>query len=111
MAARAEVAIVARGKALWSAGDKATHVGLVLTGRLKSVRRSGTREVILDVAMPGDVLGDVAFVLGQPHLSSVVGLRRSRVLLLPASSLREAFSSDPRSLASALFSLAKRRSG
>jgi len=108
MSAGAQTSVLPRGSTLWAAGERASHVALVLTGRLKSVRRSGSREVILDIAMPGDVLGDVAFVLGEPHLASVVALRRSRVVLLPARALREAFASNPRALTSALFSLARR---
>ncbi|MCM2334626.1 MAG: Crp/Fnr family transcriptional regulator [Anaeromyxobacteraceae bacterium] len=108
MAAGADTILISRGQRLWSEGDPAAHVGLVLSGRLKAVRASGQREVIVDVALPGDVLGDVAFALEEPHDASVVGLRRSRVLLLPAEALRQAFSQDPRALSHALFSLARR---
>jgi CRP-like cAMP-binding protein len=108
MAASADSVLVARGQRLWSEGDAAVHVGLVLSGRLKAVRGTTPREVIVDVAVPGDVLGDVAFALGEPYPSTVAGLRRSRVLLLPAEALRSAFAGEPRALASALFSLARR---
>jgi len=108
MATGADTVLVPRSRRLWSEGDVASHVGLVLSGRLKAVRTTGRREVIVDVAMPGDVLGDVAFALGEPYPTSVVGLRRSRVVLLPAEALRRAFSHDPRALSFALFSLARR---
>lgn len=108
MTAGADTVEVSRGRRLWSEGDEAAHVGLVLSGRLKAVRASGRREVIVDVALPGDVLGDVEFALGEPYATSVVGLRRSRVVLLPAEALRQAFSRDPRALSHALFSLARR---
>lgn len=108
MAAGADTVVVARGQRLWSEGDPAAHVGLVVSGRLKAVRASGRREAIVDVAIAGDVLGDVAFALGEPYPTSVVGLRRSSVLLLPAGALRQAFARDPRALSSALFSLARR---
>lgn len=108
MVAGADTVLLSRGQRLWSEGDRASQVGLVLSGRLKAVRAYGRREVIVDVALPGDVLGDVAFALGEPYLSSVVGLRRSRVLLLPAEALKRAFQHDPRALSFALFSLARR---
>lgn len=108
MAAGADTVVVARGQRLWSEGDPATHVGLVLSGRLKAVRASGRREAIVDVAIAGDVLGDVGFALGEPYPASVVGLRRSSVVLLPAEALRQAFAHDPRALSFALFSLARR---
>lgn len=108
MAAGADTLLVSRGQRLWSEGDAASRVGLVLTGRLKAVRAAGRHEVIVDVALPGDVLGDVAFALGEPYPTTVVALRRARVLLLPAEALKRAFSHDPRALSFALLSLARR---
>lgn len=98
------------GQRLWAAGAVAGHLGLVVSGRLKVVRRRGApaREVILDVAMPGDVLGDVAFAVRKRHVADVVALRRSRVFLVPERTLRKAFDDHPRALSSALVSIACR---
>jgi CRP/FNR family transcriptional regulator, nitrogen oxide reductase regulator len=73
---------------LWSAGDEATRIGLVLSGGLKLVRPIGDREVIADLALRGDLLGEAAFALGTTYGSSAVCLRRARVLLVDAPSLR-----------------------
>lgn len=106
--AKAELVTLSRGDLLWRAGETASHVGLLLSGRVKSWRPGSAREVILDIAMPGDVLGDVAFALGEPHQASTAALRRARVLLIPASAIRRAFAAQPDALTSALVSLARR---
>lgn len=109
---RAEVAATTRsvtvkvGEELWRAGDPSEHVGLLASGRLKLARRSGRHEVIVGVAVPGDVLGDVAFTLGEPYTEGVVGLRPSRVLLVPAAALRAALAREPGALAALAHELA-----
>jgi CRP-like cAMP-binding protein len=96
------------GDVLWRAGDPPARVGVVATGRLKLRGTVSGREVILDVVIPGDVVGEVGFSLGEPHASDVVSLRRSRVLLVPAGALRAALDREPRALAAVAFDLAQR---
>ena len=57
------VVLRAREK-LWNEGGTAKHLGLLIAGRLMVVRNSGRTEVVLDVAGPGDVLGELAFGAG-----------------------------------------------
>lgn len=106
--ARSGLTVLNRGQVLWKEGDPAEHVGLVRTGKLKSLVGRGRRQIIVDVSIRGDVLGDVAFALKEPHPASVVALTRSRVLMVPAEALRAAFDTEPRALGSALLSLARR---
>lgn len=105
---QAEVAVLPRGQRLWSAGERPDRLGVVLSGQIKSVRRLAGRETILDLALRGDVLGDVAFALGEPVTTSAVGLVRARVLLLQSVHVRECFQRSPQALTSALLSVARR---
>jgi CRP/FNR family transcriptional regulator len=99
------VSLVAQQR-LWTAGDEATHVGLVLSGRLKLVQHVADREVIIDVALPGEILGEVAFALGSAYQSTVWCLRRARVLLVPADSLRQVLEREGNTMAALATSLA-----
>jgi CRP-like cAMP-binding protein len=80
----------------------------VATGRLKLRRQDGPHEVIVDVAVPGDLVGDVAFTLGAPYPTDAVSLRASRVLLVPAVALRRALADEPNALAALALELAQR---
>jgi len=75
-----------RGEALWRRGEHAEHLGVVVSGRLKLVRRL-RREVIVDLSGPGDLLGEVALVCDRRYQYDVVCLRRAEVWLLPAAPL------------------------
>jgi CRP-like cAMP-binding protein len=104
----AEIAVLPRGQRLWSAGDRPDRLGVVLSGQVKSVRRLAGRGTILDLALQGDVLGDVAFALGEPVTTSAVCLVKARVLLLQVAQVRESFQRSPQALTSALQSVARR---
>lgn len=88
IARRARVVTLSAHQRLWSAGEEATRIGVVLSGRLKLAQHVADREVIVDVALPGELVGEVAFALNSTYQSSVVCLRRARVLVVDASSLR-----------------------
>lgn len=103
--ARAEIAAAARtvllgaGEELWRQGEPAGSVGLVLTGRCKLVREDGSRAVIVDIAVPGDLLGAIGFTLATGYSSTVVCLRRARVLLVPAALLRRTLQRESHAVA------------
>lgn len=94
IAASREVVLNA-GEPLWREGEAAKNLGVVLVGRCKIVRGDDSREVIVDVAVPADVLGEVAFSIRATYQSSVVCLRRARVLLVPADAFRQALAQSP----------------
>ena len=104
----ATTVVLGKGELLWKAGDEVSQVGIVLAGRLKVSRRVGRREVILDIAVPGDVVGEVALVLGEQRVANVTSIRRARVLLLGATAVRKAFREAPGAQATAMFSLGRR---
>lgn len=73
---------------LWGHGRRAEFLGLVLAGRLKVTREQARRELIIDVAGPGDLLGEVSLSLRGAYQFNVICLRRARVLLVPSRELR-----------------------
>lgn len=83
------------GGRLWRRGERAAALGVVLSGRMKIVRPAA-HDVVIGVALPADVLGEVAFTTRATYQEDVIGLRASEVLLVPARSVRAALASNPR---------------
>ncbi|MBS2022341.1 MAG: Crp/Fnr family transcriptional regulator [Deltaproteobacteria bacterium] len=102
----ASVAVLGAGQRLWRRGDRARFVGVVIAGRCKLIREDSGREVIVDVAVPGDLLGAVGFALDASCSSSVVCLRRARVLLIPSALVRAALQRETLALAALAAELA-----
>lgn len=95
------------GEALWREGDRADALGLVMTGRLKICRSRDRCEVIVDVALPGEVLGEIAFTLGSAYSTEVISLRSARVLMIPVAPIHAAFERDAKATASLALELAQ----
>ncbi|MBL8919112.1 MAG: Crp/Fnr family transcriptional regulator [Myxococcaceae bacterium] len=91
---------------LWREGDRATNLGLVLHGRV-AVERSRHRKVMVDVAGPNELVGEVAFSLGAAYQFDVRCLRRSRVALVPARLLQTALRAQPAVAVALAFELAQ----
>jgi CRP-like cAMP-binding protein len=106
IARRAKVVVLSARQRLWRAGEEARHVGVVLAGRLKVLQPVASREVIVDVALPGEIVGEVAFALGSTYQSTVVPLRRARVVLVPSQALRRALAAERGGLGSLAADLA-----
>lgn len=92
---RSRVVQLTTQQQLWGQNQRAEHIGLVLAGRLKVTREQRQREMIVDVAGPGDVLGEVSLSLGAAYQFEVRCLRRARVLLVPARELRALLQRHP----------------
>ena len=86
---RSRFTLLATGSVLWRESDPASDLGVVISGRLKLTRQAHGVEMILDVAVVGDVLGEEAFALGGAYQSDPHALRRCEVLLVPYSAVRE----------------------
>ncbi len=87
LAASRVVSLTAREQ-LWGQHRRAEHLGLVLSGRVKLTREQHHRELIVDVAGPGDVLGEVALSLKASYHFDVRCMRKAQVLLVPAREVR-----------------------
>jgi CRP-like cAMP-binding protein len=76
------------GEVLWREGEVARHLGIVLSGRLTTLRTAAARDVIVDVLGPGDAAGEVAFALGERYQFEVRSLRPTWVALVSTQHLR-----------------------
>lgn len=91
---------------LWREGARADSLGLVLMGRV-AVERARRRSVIVDVVGAGDFVGEVAFTLGAKYQFDVRCLRRARVAMISATSLRRMLETRPRAAVSLAMNLAE----
>lgn len=91
---------------LWWEGDKATHLGLVLHGRV-AVERAHKRRLMVDVAGANELVGEVAFSLGAAYQFDVRCLRKARVALIPALELRATLRAQPEVAVALAFELAQ----
>ena len=92
------------------AGDRVLERGNV--ARNMFVVLEGNREVrdgdtLLRVLSPGDVLGEIAFLLEQPRSADVYDATDARVLRLSEGTVRESIESDPDVAAHLLLNVSK----
>jgi len=84
------------GELLFSAGDAPDSLYLVRSGRLGVFRQEEDQAPqFLGVVKPGEPVGEMALIAGTPHTSSVVALRDSEILALPADAFFEAVRTQP----------------
>lgn len=106
LARRTRVVELRAHELLWREGDEARHLGLVLHGRV-AVERAGAKNLIVDIAGAGALVGEVAFSLGASYQFDVRCLRRARVALVPSSDLRTLIRSQPTLALALTFELAQ----
>ncbi|MDP3404499.1 MAG: patatin-like phospholipase family protein [Brevundimonas sp.] len=84
------------GELLFAAGDAPDSLYLLRSGRLGVFRQDeGQPPQFLGVIKPGEPVGEMALIAGTPHSASVVALRDSEILALPAEAFFEAVRSRP----------------
>jgi CRP/FNR family transcriptional regulator, cyclic AMP receptor protein len=78
-------------------GDLSDRVVLVLDGAIRVFATVATgREVLVTVAGPGEILGEMSALDGQPHSASVNTLDRAEVVLVAAATFRSMMESNPK---------------
>jgi CRP/FNR family transcriptional regulator, nitrogen oxide reductase regulator len=95
LAGLAKEVVLRTGQYLWREGHPANNLGVVMSGRLKVTRSEPRGETILDIVVPGRVLGEVAFSAGTSYQSDVVCLRRARVAVVSTTAFRAAMRAEP----------------
>ena len=84
VAAASRLRVFRRGQVVFTAGQTADTVIVVVSGRLKVVVRSAEGgELTLTVVQPGGVFGELADVDGGPRSADAETLEESRLLLIP----------------------------
>jgi CRP-like cAMP-binding protein len=85
-----------RGEVLFLTGDRSRRAYMVGSGALKLVARDGEgRETILGLALPGDVVGDVAALDELPQPLDAVAASRSELIGVDSGLLLDVVGSTP----------------
>jgi len=82
------------GATVFSEGETASNVLLVLAGDLQVFVRRGDKDVVLASATPGTIVGELAVLCGIPRAASVRAAVDSAVLEWSAASFRRLLLSD-----------------
>jgi CRP-like cAMP-binding protein len=87
----------ARGAALMFQHELDERVMLLLAGRVKVTRVDNEgRELLLSLRDPGDVLGELALIDGEPRIATVTALEPAEALVAPAQAFRRHLETTPR---------------
>ena len=98
----------ATGEVIFRAGDRALGIHLLLDGRVRVVRESGTRRQLVHVEGPGGALGEVALFDGERYPATAVASEPARGILLPRAAVHAALAAGPETALLLLGRLASR---
>jgi CRP/FNR family cyclic AMP-dependent transcriptional regulator len=77
--------------------EPSERIMILLAGRVKVTRLGdGGQDVVLSIRDPGDILGELGFIDGEPRLATVTALEAVEVLVIGAGSFRLHLESTPR---------------
>jgi CRP-like cAMP-binding protein len=86
-----------QGAVLMYQDEPADRIVILLEGRVKVTRVEGDgRESLLSIRDPGDVLGELSFVDGQPRIATVSSIETVRALVTSPHELRRHLETTPR---------------
>jgi CRP/FNR family transcriptional regulator, cyclic AMP receptor protein len=98
-----------RGATLMFQNEPDERVMFLLAGRVKVVRLDHDgHELLLSIRDPGDVLGELAFIDGEPRIATVTALEPVEALVTAAHTFRHHLETTPR-VAVALLEVVARR--
>src|SRR3954466_10072583 len=94
-AARFREARFAKGQILFARGDPGTHLYLVTEGQVRlAIGTSEGRELSFQIAVPGDLFGELATLDGQPRSAEATALTPVSAYMLERSAFRELWSTN-----------------
>ena len=97
------------GSVIFEQGEIADRVLLVRAGRVRvSARRAAGEDLVLAERGPGELLGDLSGIDGQPRSASVTALEEVRGLVVPLRAFRGFLMDHPRAAISLLELLSRR---
>ncbi len=86
-----------QGEMVFREGDDAGGVMAIVSGRMKvSVAGVGGREVVLQFAGPGDLVGELSPIFRRPRSASVMAMGDVEVIAVPAEEFRRFIADHPR---------------
>jgi CRP-like cAMP-binding protein len=83
------------GELLWSAGDRSEGIALVLEGKVRIVRGSDGRQVVIHSGEVGDTLGEVPFFTDSVYPATAIAAEPTRCLFLTHAAVTRAMAADP----------------
>ena len=83
------------GQILWSAGDRAESIALVLEGKVRVVRGAGGRQVVIHWDQAGATLGEVPFFTNGVYPATAIAAEPTRVLVFSHADVKRAMAVDP----------------
>lgn len=99
----------AKATPLFVEGDQSNRVFAILDGRVKvSLVTADGKEVVLAVRGPGDLLGELAFIDGEPRSASATALDPVNSVVIPADAFTRYLEEHPR-IALLLLKMVSRR--
>jgi len=97
------------GAVVFERGGTADCVLVVRSGRVRvAARRGDGADVVLAERGPGELLGDLSGIDGQPRSASVTALEEVRGLVVPLRAFREFLMDNPRAAISLLELISRR---
>jgi CRP/FNR family cyclic AMP-dependent transcriptional regulator len=107
LAGRAFLRRYAAGQLLFTEGEPSDHLYVVRRGRVRILVRSmHGDDMTLSVLGPGDVIGELSMIDGQPRSASAEAISSAELVTLPADDVRAALRADPVLLMAAAAELA-----
>jgi CRP-like cAMP-binding protein len=85
----------ATGEILWSAGDPSEGIALVLEGKVRIVRGSSGRQMVIHSGEAGATLGEVPFFTGGAYPATAIAAEPTRCLFLTHAAVTQATAADP----------------
>jgi CRP/FNR family transcriptional regulator, cyclic AMP receptor protein len=96
VAVKASTLRLERNDALFSEGDQADELFVVLTGRIAIAKRSTDgRESLVALMEPGDIFGEMPLFDDEPRSASARALERSEVVRVPFEAMRSELEAQP----------------
>jgi signal transduction histidine kinase len=85
---------LARDDELFDEGDAADNAYVIAEGELEILKESGGRKVRIAVSGPGDVVGEMALLTGEPRNAGARAITQTRLITIPRSCLDDVLSTS-----------------
>lgn len=100
-----------KNRVLFRTGDEGHSAVLILQGYVKlSTTASNGREVVLEIAGPGSIFGELAVLTGWPRRADATTLTACRVMAIDGGLLRRSLAATPEAMFAAIRLLSERLS-
>lgn len=89
--------VFAKGTALFVEGESSDRIIVLTSGRAKvSFYTEDGREIVLGIRIPGDILGELSAIDGEPRSATVTALEKTGALVVAASDFKSLLEQHPR---------------